>query len=95
MVDENHRDIIQRERSAKLKVLSTALHHDSAFFFLNSSFKTGLKVVEVLVLSPESKISSSLKTPIANPAAKAAPRAVVSMSAGLMTGLPNKSACKS
>ena len=95
MVDENHKDVIQREISAKLKVLSTALHQDSAFFFPTSSFKTGLKVVEVLAHSPEAKISSSLKTPIANPSAKAALRAVVSMSAGLMTGLPNKSAYKS
>ncbi|KAJ4699788.1 Receptor-like protein kinase [Melia azedarach] len=84
----------ERERSAKLKVLCTAPDQDSAAFFLSSSFKVGRKMVAFLCFSPKKKTSSSFQTAIANPAADAAPRAVASMSAGLITGLPNKSACK-
>lgn len=86
---------LYRDKSAKSKVLETALHHDSTFFFLFSSSKIGLKVVAIFILSPEEKISSSFHTPTAKPAAYAAPRAVVSMSAGLTTGLPSISACNS
>jgi hypothetical protein len=38
----------QRERSAKSKVLETALHQDSTFFFLNSSFNVERKMVALL-----------------------------------------------
>jgi hypothetical protein len=59
----------QRERSAKSKVLETALHQDSTFFFLNSSFNVERKMVALLNFSSEAKISSSVQKPTANPAA--------------------------
>jgi hypothetical protein len=59
----------QREISAKLKFLETALHQDSTFFFLNSSFNVERKMVAHLNFSSEAKISSSVQKPTANPAA--------------------------
>jgi hypothetical protein len=61
--------VYQRERSAKSKVLETALHQDSTFFFLNSSFNVEREMVALLNFSSEAKISSSAQTPTANPAA--------------------------
>lgn len=81
-----------KARSAKLKVVETAFIHESTLFFLCSFGSWGRKVVAIFILSLLVKISFSVQTPTANPAAQAAPSAVVSMSAGLTTGIPSTSA---
>lgn len=83
----------QQSRSAKSKVLETALHQESDLFCLWDSSNWGWKTV-AFALSPNANISSSDQIPTASPAAYAAPRAVVSMFPGLTTALPKRSACK-
>jgi len=58
-----------RERSAKSKALETALYQESIFFFLSSAGKVGVNLVAFSNFSPEAKISSSVQTPTASPAA--------------------------